>query len=431
VFPALGVRFVALADGIDSDGDMDFLPFRSLLNDYYLKDLSKKIRSAVRTNAANGSYIGGQAPYGFIKNPDNPKYLAIDGYASVIVLKIFNLRLQNLSYCKIAAELNNNGILAPRDYYYQRTNKHSTLNEHNVWVAATIRAILHNEAYIGHSVRLKSGTISHKNHRKVIKPKDQWVRRENTHPAIISQELWDAVRSINSEKDHGVDKTKRKVVPFLGLLRCSDCGSKFVHATVNRRTKTGQDVSYRSYTCCLYVHTGRSKCSPHPISEMTLMKIIREDIRKHMPAGEDSLINGTLNKLHDEEEMNAKRKIDGIDARLAGLESSYFKLYDDKLNGVINNEEFQKNVAGIEKKREQKKEERDKLIKKIDGAKLRSAQRKNWHNEIKSFLMLEHPTNETLSALIDKIVIGAAERALGDKRKSVHIYYRFDGNVSD
>jgi DNA invertase Pin-like site-specific DNA recombinase len=435
VLPSLGVRFVALMDDIDSEGTADFLPFRSLLNDYHLKDLSRKIKTVLRAKAENGGYVGAFAPYGFMKNPSNPGRLAVDDYAAEVVQRIFKMRVQGMSYTKIAAALNRDGILAPRDYCYQREGKPNPYNEHNVWQSVTVRVLLKNEAYLGHSVKFKKGTASYKNKHLINRPKEDWVRCENTHPTIISNETWDAAQSISA--NHKSLQPKRGNTPtpkplFAGILKCADCGGGLIYTTKKQTRKTGRVVGYVAYSCCLYSHTGRTKCSPHSISQLTLLEIVRQDIRHHLEqinTDERRVVKEIQSRLSETSLEDAKQGLSRLTARLSELETLGAQLYEDRLNGTINLDTFKSLSAAAEDERTIKQDERDKLARLVAEFEQQTLNVQNWLGSIRSFLSLENPSNETLFELIERLDVGENEGTRKQKRQSIRISYRFVGYV--
>ena len=276
VLPNLGVRFIALMDNIDSEGSADILPFRSLLNNFHLKDLSRKIKAVLHAKAKAGAYVGAFAPYGYAKASEDKGKLVIDPYAAEVVRRIYDLRLNKTSYGKITAALNKDGILAPRVYLYRKLGKPDPKVIH-VWREATVKIILKNEVYLGHSVKMRSGTFSYKNKRRVDKPESEHIRVEDTHEPLISQEDWDAVQAVNLMTYDPAKRKTPELSPFAGLLICADCG-QFMSCNTGTKHYPGGIKKYRSYFCTLHRQTGRTACSWHTISETTLLRLIREDV---------------------------------------------------------------------------------------------------------------------------------------------------------
>ena len=194
VFPALGCRFVSVLDSLDSEGDnTDMLHFRSLMNDYHLKDLSGKIKSVLHAKMQNGQYIAAYAPYGYCKSSDNKHQLIVDEEAAAVVRRIFAMRKAGTAYGKIAAALNRESILSPRwhwgIHYGTGSCKYAKL-----WAYATIKNILSNPVYLGCLTQNTTGSRSYKDGTMIYKPKADWIVHEDAHEAIITREIWEAVQ---------------------------------------------------------------------------------------------------------------------------------------------------------------------------------------------------------------------------------------------
>jgi hypothetical protein len=415
-------------DDIDSEGNDDILPFRSLLNDYHLKDLSRKIKSVLRAKAEVGGYIGSYAPYGYMKNPNNPSRLAVDETAAEVVQRIFAMREQGVSYCKIAAALNLDGIQSPRDYGFLRDGKPNPYNVHNVWQSATVSKMLQNETYLGHSVKFKKATSSYKNKRIYNRPAEDRVRCEHTHPAIINQKTWDTAQSVTASRQVQKMETREKAL-FTGLLRCTDCGSGFVYSIKNQSRKNGSVVGYRSYYCSLYTHTGRTKCSSHSISELALLKLVRDDLARHLEQVDSGRIaEGIQSRLSETSIENTKSELAIITSRLSELDALGIKLYEDRLRGTIDLDTFKTLSTDIEDERAEKQDKRDKLVLALAEAKRQTVNIQKWHDGIREFFSFEQPGHETLAALIDRIEVGVNEGR--NKRQSIQIVYHFVGCMS-
>lgn len=188
VFPSLGCRFVSVLDCLDSEEDnTDMLHFRSLMNDYHLRDLSNKIRSVLRSKKQAGQFLATYAPYGYQKSEEDSHKLVIDEYATSIVRKIFDMRLGGMSYGSIAASLNRSAVLPPSLYRCQSGNGSDRRKAAQLWSDSTVKLILRNEVYLGNLCTNRVGTRSYKDRTSVPKPQSEWVRHEAIYEAIISQ----------------------------------------------------------------------------------------------------------------------------------------------------------------------------------------------------------------------------------------------------
>lgn len=429
VFPGLGVRFIALMDSIDSEGGSDILPFRSIMNNYYLKDLSRKIKSSLRAKAEAGEYVGTFAPYGYKKDPANCGRLIVDPYAAEVVRRIFEMRLQKMGYCRIAAALNTDGILAPRAYCYASEGKENPYKTSSAWSDNTVKVLLHNEEYLGHSVKLRHRSISYKKQGFTRRPEEEWARVENTHEAIISQEVWDAVREVSLIR---YDPAKRKpptISLFSNLLYCADCGSSMAGCFLTSNRKSGK-VKVRYYSCRRHRRTGRTECSWHTISEEALLQLLREDMRRHMEkagAHEDAALglarSGSREISADMLEKELRQVSDELEA--LGVKSA--RLYEDRLSGGISLDAFMAMSVSLDEKRGVIQAEHDRLSESIRSAQAQLQDTGRWLEKIRFCLTLDEPDFDSLHDLIERIEVSEAEGAGKNRRQAIKIIYRFVG----
>ena len=260
VFPQYGVRYIAINDDYDSlQGDNDIAPFRNIINEWYPKEVSKKVRQVKKSSAAQGKFMGSKAPYGYVKSPDNKHQLVIDPEAAAIVKRLFYEFSSGEGGRGIAAKLNIEGVASPRTYHYQkigRTNPNP--EESQAWGSNTIMQLLKNQAYIGKMVQGKREVASFKTKRRRAIPCDEWIIVENTHESIIDLDVWERVqRRIETAKTSRTSNSirtnnKDEVSLFSGILRCADCGS-LMHFT--QRTNRGK--TRETYRCGRYVNYGK------------------------------------------------------------------------------------------------------------------------------------------------------------------------------
>ena len=425
VFPALGVRFVALMDNIDSDGKDDLLPFRSILNDYHLRDLSRKVKSVLMAKAEKGEYIGTWAPYGFEKDPACKNRLIIDEYAAGVVRRIFEMRVHGCGYNKIAATLNNEGILSPRTYYYQKVG---AAKPAKAWRYSVVSDILANEAYIGHAVRFKTGTVSYRDRLVVNRPDDEWIRCENVFPRIISTDVWEAVRELGKQRRKNTSEKKGRSL-FAGLLKCADCGCALVHKGYSFTSSvTGEKHTGHHYICAQHQHSGGSTCSSHTIPEIALLTIIREDVMKQLEAfriDEGSIAREVQKQFAGASLEEVRRQREELAIKLESISGIGKKLYEDRLKGIISVETFKSLYDEAEK---DKADENEKLMR-ISGIMAEMERRAKGTEDIipmlQEFLSLEVVNNKTLSAIIDHILVGESDSRKRNRTHHIKIVYRF------
>ena len=432
VFPSLGCRFVSVLDCLDSEGDnTDMLHFRSLMNDYHLRDLSSKIKSVMYSKKVSGQFTSAFAPYGYRKSDKDKHRLVIDEPAAEIVRRIFDMRASGIAYGKIAAALNQEDIPSPRWYWYQRTGK-DTSKVTRVWKYATVKTMLRNEAYIGTLVMNTSGTRSYKDHTSIVKPESEWLRHEESHEAIIPPDVWETVQKLNAEaKLIAVGNQAPSHKLFSHKLRCAGCGHTLQVNTQSQHRKSGQVVKYISYSCGLHLTTGRSNCSPHRVSE----KIVIDEIKSQAQAVslDEAAIVDKLKRQkvrYDEQHLSMTRKeITQLRRRVQELENMTAQLYEDKISGAITESAFMVLTQKNEQERLAKTEHLDALLSETQQADQDAADIRKWVTAIRKYLDLQELDRETIDELIDYIEIGEHTVIDGQRHQDINVHYRFVGMV--
>lgn len=430
VFPALGVRFIALMDDLDSEGNTDLMPFRSLLNDYHLKDLSRKIKSVLHAKAEAGAYVGAFAPYGYRKSEADPGRLVVDSVAAAVICRIFELRLQGMGYGKITGILNSEGLLAPRAYLYESDGLENPYHVMSLWQQQTIKHILKNEVYLGHSVKFKKRTISYKSNALVDRPEEQWIRVDNTHEAIIPQDMWDAAQSVNLWRDDPVTRKTPEPSLFGGLLYC-DNGHLMIFNLSTKHYPSGVK-KYRQYYCGVHKQTGRAECSWHYIPEPLLLQLLREDIRSNLEVAaidEKGFIRRLRERMSLPSLNESKKELQKLSERLSVLNKKSVSLYEDRLSGAISLDTYKSLSAANEKEITTAQSEHDRLAVALDAAERIAADVKAWISLLREYLSLEQPDRETLRALIERIEVSEREGRGKIRRQDIWVTYRFVGRL--
>lgn len=345
IFPALSVRFIALTDHYDSfQADVGesgiVLPVKNFINDSYCRDISTKVKSQFEVKRKNGECIAPFALYGYKKAEYNRNQLVVDEYAAEIVRKIFTWKIEGVAVSAIADKLNGLGILSPKEY------KKSTGENYkggfsgaakSMWSSATVKRILTNEMYLGHMVQGKTEKINYKLKKSVEKSEEEWIKVENTHEAIISEDNFRIVQNL-LKADGRVSPVTEKNSLFTGILFCGDCGEQMIRR-VNRYKNT-----QRVYYICSTKNRGEG-CSRHSIKEEQLKGIVLETVR--------SFANCFLHeKLMFEKAVEMETNFESIvhyDTEIARLKQEQDKyyalcsgLYEDLREGIITKEEFER-----------------------------------------------------------------------------------------
>lgn len=281
-FPLLGVRFIAINDNFDSTDDTTasnniIIPFKNLINDAYCRDISIKIRSHLEVKRKRGEFIGAFAVYGYMRGKDKNK-LIVDPYAAEIVKEIFGMKMDGMSQQAIADELNSLGILSPAEYKKEQGSGYKTVFQTHSkakWTAMAVMRILTNEIYVGTLIQGKESTPNYKVKVREKKPREEWIRVENAHEAIISRADFEIISDI-IQKDTRVTAGKSAVSVYSGYLVCADCGCSMV-----RKKAYSGSFEYVYYVC-----SGNKKnkdaCSSHRISENALNLAVTKTLQLHL-----------------------------------------------------------------------------------------------------------------------------------------------------
>lgn len=431
-FPQHDVRFIAVNDNVDSDnGENEFAPFKNIINEFYARDISRKIRSSYKTKALKGEFTGCRAPYGYMKSPEDKHKLIPDENAP-IVKRMFKMALEGMSCGAIATVLRNKQIPTPGAYI---RGKDGVLREDKrvkypySWFQTTVRDILSNEVYIGNIVSQRFMSKSFKDKRLVERPQSEWIRVENTHEPLVDKDAFYTV-----QKRISVKKPQRKPNPdniFRGLLICGKCGKHIVYKKENCVNKTAK------YQCNLYVKRGKGVCTSHSVSADNLKTIVLEDINRHIRLSNkdkdsyiDSLIRQTDSKLNGEK-SSLQRELQKIKQRLDELNVILQNLYEDKVFKRISEERYASVSTNLEKEEKQLKER----YLEIQTSMTQFAQQSKSAQEFADLIEQCSPITELdavlLNTLIEKIVIHENIDENGQKIMSIEIYYRFIGKVSE
>lgn len=282
LFPFLGVRFIAINDNFDSADDAALsnniiVPFKNLINDAYCRDISIKIRSHLEVKRKRGEFIGAFPVYGYMRGEDKNK-LIVDPCAAEIVKEIFAMKMEGMSQQAIADELNRLGVLSPAEYKKEQGSGYKTVfqtHSRAKWTAVAVLRVLTNEVYMGTLIQGKESTPNYKVRVREKKLKEEWIRVENAHEAIISRTDFELISDI-LQKDTRVSTGKSAVSVYSGYLVCADCGCSMVR----KKVRSGS-LEYVYYVC-----SGNKKdkdiCSSHRISENTLNMAITKTLQLHL-----------------------------------------------------------------------------------------------------------------------------------------------------
>lgn len=308
------------------------------MNEWYAKDVSKKIRSAYKAKAQAGKFTGAYPPYGYLKDPKDKHYLIIDEEVKDIIIQIFTLAKEGKSAYQIASILKKKKVLKPSAFLHQRTGRYfSRLNEIYPydWAPNTIRGIISKQEYIGNLVCNKHSTISFKSKNLLKLSEDKWIITKGTHEPINDKELFESANKVF----YGIIKRKEKTGPmnlFTGMLKCGTCGKNLAVSKPKHRKE--------AFCCGTYRQFGKEYCSSHYLRYITLYGLVLEDIKNHIKViniSQDKFVEEYLQKSNKENEKSNSQKnkeIKKMEYRLNELKQITKKLYEDVALGRMEND---------------------------------------------------------------------------------------------
>ena len=442
-FPSFDVRFIALNDGVDSNKPNEtnsiFLPIKSLMDEMYAADTSKKIRAVVQAKARAGERVTTNPPNGYLKDSNNPKNWIIDPVASEVVKRIFQEAKSGKSLSEIAKGLENDKIFKPDRHRIEIGLKpiSSSSNVETLpyfWTRETLNAILGREEYLGHTVNLRTRKKSYKDKRKVDNPKEDWLIFKNTHEAIIDQETFDIVQKMRSHKRSNQRYKNRAGHEnlFAGLVFCGTCGRKHYFCP---QEKNG--LNHDHYKCSGYRKPIDGCENPHYIQKSALIEIVSGKLRQTIQEAhfnqEDFLkkLEQQSQAQFNKDNKNQRQQLQKDEHRSKEIDTIIQKLYEDNLLGKISDERFVKLSQSYEEEQRQLQTSISDLTEKLAKQQEDNLNISKFMTRILKYTELPELTVEIMNELIDKIVI---HKPTGTKRNRIihiDIYYNFIGKLNN
>ena len=432
VFPAFGIRFIAIQDNVDTEnrdsGAMEMMPIVNIFNEWHAANTSKKIKAVRRSNALAGIYSAKKATYGYLKGTDKKRTPVIDEETAPVVRRIFELYAAGTSPKNIADILNAENIPSPGKLAYERLGHKGRPNEMRLWCEVSIRAMLNNIMYIGHLPMLQETTVSYKNHKRQAKDRSDWVITYNNHEPIISQELWDRVQERQKHLAQG-RKTKTGFIhPLSGFLVCADCGSKLKMSGHLNGPKTAYQYHF---DCGLHIRYGKTLCFSHSIPAKVLEEIVLNDIRdmaQRIVLDEKAIREDFIRhnaELADKEVKSAQTELQAKRKRTEELSRLMQLAYEDRLKGKMPEDIC---ISFIQKYSDEQKileAEIAELEGKLTETENTMQSADEFIRNIKKYLEAPELTREMCYELIDRVVVGGLPKVTG-KEREIDIVYKVD-----
>ena len=430
VFPAFGIRFIAIQDNVDTEnrdsGAMEMMPIMNVFNEWHAANTSKKIRAVLKSNAREGKYHARKAPYGYVKSDTEKKTPIVDEEAAAVVKRIFEMRASGLSPHKIADKLNEDKIPNPSKYSFDKYGIVGKRNHFNLWAFCAVNSILRNPTYLGHMAQQRWGSVSYKNHKRYKKDESEWIVVKNTHEPIITQELWDKVREVEKSVAQG-RKTKRGYThPLSGFLFCADCGGKMKLNYINQDGKL-----YFNFNCGNHLRLGKSYCFSHFIRAKDIEAIVLDDIQtmaQRIVLDEKTIREDFIRhnaELADQAIKSAKKGLQIKRKRKEELSRLMQLAYEDRLKGKMPEDiciGFIQMYSDEQKRLENEITELEERLTETTNT-IQSAD--DFIRNIKKYLEAPELTREMCYELIDRIIVGGHPKHTG-KEREIDIVYKVD-----
>ena len=426
-----GVRLIAINDGVDSArGDDDFTPFRNIMNEYYARDTSRKIRSTFQSKGKSGKHLTGTVIYGYLWNEARDQWL-VDPEAADVVKRIFAMTIDGYGPYQIASKLKEEKVLIPSAYLAQHgegVNKNKTFKDVYGWGSSTICNILEKREYLGHTINFK--TRKHfKDKKSHYVPEDEWTIFENTHEPIIDQQTFDLVQKIRGNVRRYPDGWG-EAAPLTGLLYCADCGGKmYVH-----RTNNGKRIS--QYTCSQYskVPVGKLCTTQHRINEDVVLSLVSEMLKaiaeyaKHDRAEFVRVVQEAQSSQQTAEVRKQRTRLATAKQRVSELEVLLCKIYEDNILGKLSDSRYATLDAQYEKEQSELTAEISVLEKAVKSYEKHEKDADRFIALIDKYENFDKLTIAMLNEFIEKILVHERDRKGSiQTTQEVEIYFNFVG----
>ena len=434
LFPQKNVRFLAINNSIDSDNsnDNDFAPFLNIMNEWYAKDTSNKIKAVFDTRMKDGKRCSGSIPYGYKRIPGDKQTLVVDTKAAEVVKQIFLLANEGKSPRQIADILTDNKVLIPAAYtkkYREEQYNGQVFNDPYMWGISTVRTILDRQEYLGHTILHKTVNANFKLHiRKSVDEEEQYMFK-NTHEPIISQELWDSVqkRRVRSKRTNARGTHHNRLS---GYLFCSDCGRRLTLQT-HKNKRTGEYVY--SYRCGGYVSKVNS-CSSHTIQADKIEIILLETVKrlsKHVLQDPEQFakeLQTIWDRKQENKPLNQKSELNRLQKRYDDLSALVRGLYENLVAGLIPERQYRQLMTQYDNEQAEIECKMDEINESLDS----EEEKYDINHFISLIEKYKEPTEITdlmFTELIDKIVVHEGSGPCKKRTQKIDIYFNYVGNI--
>lgn len=443
-FPEHGIQFITVSDNYNSDNPAPFSSLQFAINDYYLRETSHKINQVLKHKREAGEYCA-CPPFGYMKSSEQKGKLTPDPKTAYIVQEIFKLASEGKSSHGIAEILTDKGYITPLKYralYRDNFTEAGIIRATDNWSHITVKRILKNKVYLGHTILGKSKKVSLKSKKKINLPEEEWIITENTHQALVTQEMYDRAQyfiGINTKRWDSHPQTRKSI--FSGIVFCANCGAAMCSGGT---VYNGERDKYWYLVCNNISRKDEKRCNHGArIKYSDLIKLIKSELNELVKLSEEDIneiINSILIKdCESKIYVNKQEQIDSISKRLIEIDKIINKLYEDNISGVIDDERFENMIAKYTKEARERKKQLNNLESESITNKSTENNYRKFFELIKEFTKFEELDADIIRLFIERIEIG--EKVFSDSYKvathketpytqKIRIKYRFIESVS-
>ena len=430
-FPNYDIRLVAVSDNIDTaEGENELAPIRNLFNEWYARDISKKRRISNKIKGNAGEPMG-QPPYGYIKDPNDPKHWIVDDEAAKVVRRVYSMTLEGFGTEQIAAQLEKDDVLTPRAYWLTKGIKRPGKGRQQSptkWNSSTITKILSLQEYCGDILNFKTYSKSYKNKKRIDNDRENWVVFQDVHEAIIERAVYEQVQQKRGKiRKRRTNNGEHNM--FSGLLVCADCGSN-LHFHFNQGNP---EIKY--FNCSNYKGNRGTCTSTHYVRVDFLEEVVLGEIRrltKFASLYEDGFVKAVIGHSQQAEQTDRKLKEKELKTLLARddeLDGLFERIYEDNVSGKLSNDRFAKMSRRYEDEQKELAEKIKKLRSEIEKQSSRSMTTDMFIGLVRKYTRARKLTPRMLNELVEKIEVFNAEKIDGVWEQRLRIHYNCVGTI--
>ena len=428
MFPEKGIRFIAVNNGIDSANqqESDFTPFLNIINEWYAKDTSKKIRAVMKNKGESGEYLANIPPYGYMKDPENPKKWIVDAEAAQVVKRIFALCLEGHGPTQTARILREDKILCPTAYWASHGRKVSNSIPQNpcYWQNDTVVRTLERKEYLGHMVNFKTTRISYKSKKTQQNPRrtSKWYLNE----AIIDVGTWEKAQELRKHKRRPTKSGKTNL--FSGVAHCADCGAKLYYCT-SKYFESRQD----HFVCSASRAKGQDLCSTHFIRAIVLEAMVLlhlkyvTDFVAHYEDEFRRRVNAKRSEVLKKEIALRRKQITQAERRITELSTIFKRMYEDHVSGKLSEARFMELSVDYETEQAELQVKLEQWRVDLEEQEQRTSDVDRFVALCKKYVGLEELTPTILNDLIHKVFVDAPDKSSGKRKQGIHVSYNLLG----